>query len=77
MLRLQTAFDHWLEKGRSIVVQSYRGRCEKLEQHRQSLWLFLTQGSIPPTNNEAERRIRGSIIQRLVLPQMLATSSEA
>ncbi|MGL5668207.1 MAG: IS66 family transposase [Shewanella sp.] len=41
ILRLQKAFDHWLEKGRSFVVKRYKGRCEKLEQHRQSLWLFL------------------------------------
>ncbi|WP_415922907.1 IS66 family transposase [Vibrio navarrensis] len=66
MLRLQKAFDHWLEKGLSIVVQRYRGRCEKLELHRQSLWLFLKQEFIPLTNNEAERRIRGSVIQRKI-----------
>ncbi len=63
MLRLQKAFDYWLEKGRSIVVQRYKDRCEKLEQHRQSLWMFLKHESIPLTNNEAERRIRGSVIK--------------
>ena len=74
MLKLQKAFDHWLEKGRSIVVQRYKGRCEKLEQHRQSLWLFLKHESIPLTNNEAERRIRGSVIQRKI---SFGTTSDA
>ncbi|MGR5151107.1 IS66 family transposase [Photobacterium swingsii] len=57
MLRLQKAFDLWLEKSRSIGVQRYKGRSEKLEQHQQSLWLFLKHESIPLTNNEAERRV--------------------
>ncbi|MEB5529296.1 IS66 family transposase [Vibrio cholerae] len=74
MLRLQKAFDHWLEKGRSIVVKRYKGRCEKLEQHRQSLWLFLKHESIPLTNNEAELRIRGSVIQRKI---SFGTTSDA
>lgn len=74
MFRLQKAFDHWLEKGRSIVVQRYKGRCEKLEQYRQSLWLFLKHESLPLTNNEAERRIRGSVIQRKI---SFATTSDA
>lgn len=66
MRRLQKAFDYGLEKRRSIVVQRYKGRCEKLEQHRQSLWLFLKHESIPLTNNEAERRIRDSLTQRKI-----------
>lgn len=74
ILRLQKAFDYWLEKGRSIVVKRYKGRCEKLEQHRQSLWLFLKHESIPLTNNEAERRIRGSVIQRKI---SFGTTSDA
>ncbi|APP09149.1 transposase (plasmid) [Vibrio harveyi] len=52
----------------------YKGRCEKLEQHRQSLWLFLKHESIPLTNNEAERRIRGSVIQRKI---SFGTTSDA
>lgn len=74
MRRLQKAFDYGLEKGRSIVVQRYKGRCEKLEQHRQSLWLILKHESIPLTNNEAERRIRGSVIQRKI---SFGTTSDA
>lgn len=48
------------------MVKRYKGRCEKLEQHRQSLWPFLKHESILLTNNEAERRIRGSVIQRKI-----------
>ncbi|MGR5261095.1 IS66 family transposase [Vibrio astriarenae] len=74
MHRLQKSFDHWLIKGREIVVQRYKGRCKKLESYRQSLWLFLTDLSIPLTNNEAERRIRGCVIQRKI---SFGTTSDA
>ncbi|WP_327790891.1 IS66 family transposase [Vibrio anguillarum] len=74
MNRLRKSFDHWLQKGSGIVVQRYKGRCKKLQSHRQSLWLFLTDTSIPLTNNEAERRIRGSVIQRKI---SFGTTSDA
>lgn len=74
MNRLRKSFVHWLQKGSGIVVQRYKGRCEKLQSHRQSLWLFLTDTSIPLTNNEAERRIRGCVIQRKI---SFGTTSDA
>ena len=66
MKRLQTAFDHWLNKGSNVMVQRYRGRCKLLIKHRESLWVFLKQTSTPLTNNEAERCIRGFVIQRKI-----------
>lgn len=74
MNRLRNSFNHWLQKGSGIVVQRYKGRCEKLQSHRQSLWLFLTDTSIPLTNNEAERRIRGCVILRKI---SFGTTSDA
>ncbi|MEZ9946497.1 IS66 family transposase [Vibrio breoganii] len=74
MNKLRKSFEHWLQKGSGIVVQRYKGRCEKLQSHRQSLWLFLTDTSIPLTNNEAERRIRGYVIQRKI---SFGTTSDA
>ncbi|MBD1578083.1 transposase, partial [Vibrio sp. S11_S32] len=35
MKRLQKSFDYWLEKGLSIQVQRYRGRCKLLFKHRE------------------------------------------
>ncbi|WP_029627990.1 IS66 family transposase, partial [Vibrio paracholerae] len=49
-----------------IPIQCYQGRCRKLKEHSQSLWLFLTNPKIPLTNNEAERRLRGFVIQRKI-----------
>ena len=66
MKRLQTALDYWLDKGSGVMVQRYRGRCKLLIKHRESLWVFLKQTSIPLTNNEAERCIRGFVIQRKI-----------
>lgn len=74
MNRLRKSFNHWLQKGSGIIVQRYKGRCEKLHSHRQSLWQFLTDTSIPLTNNEAERRIRGCVIQRKI---SFGTTSDA
>lgn len=66
MQRLQKSLDYWLEKGSTLVVQRYKGRCKQLQNHRESLWLFLKDTGIPLTNNEAERRIRGCVIQRKI-----------
>ena len=66
MRRLQKAFDYWLTKGQSVMVKRYRGRCNLLVKHRESLWVFLKQAHIPLTNNEAERCIRGGVIQRKI-----------
>ena len=65
--RIRCRFNHWLDKGASqIPIQRYQGRCRKLKEHSESLWLFLTNPKIPLTNNEAERRLRGFVIQRKI-----------
>lgn len=66
MHRLQTSFDHWLSKGTDVMVNRYRGRCNLLIKHRESLWVFLKKTLIPLTNNEAERCMRGFVIQRKI-----------
>ncbi len=74
MHRLQKSFDHWLSKGTGVMVKRYRGRCKLLLKHRESLWVFLKKTSIPLTNNEAERCIRGFVIQRKI---SFGTTSDA
>lgn len=64
MQRLKKSFEAWLEKGSEVHVERYRGRCRLLLKHRVSLWTFLKKNTIPLTNNEAERCIRGFVIQR-------------
>ncbi|ENM3764393.1 transposase [Vibrio cholerae] len=65
--RLRFRFEQWLEKGASqTLIPRYQWRCRKLKEHSQSLWLFLTNPKIPLTNNEAERRLRGFVIQRKI-----------
>ncbi|UTZ39691.1 transposase [Vibrio campbellii] len=64
MHRLQKSFVYWLSKGTGVMVKRYRGRCKLLLKHRESLWVFLKKTSIPITNNEDERCIRGFVIQR-------------
>lgn len=41
-------------------------QCPKLLVRIKSLWLFLTNPKISFTNNEAERRLRGFVIQRKI-----------
>ena len=45
------------------MVKRYRERCKLLLKHRESLWIFLKKTLIPLTNNEAERCIKGFVIQ--------------
>ncbi len=56
MNRLRKSFDHWLQKGSGIVVQIYKGRCKKLQLHRQSLWLFCKRLQIDTFNHRSEHR---------------------
>ncbi|MGY5539909.1 IS66 family transposase, partial [Vibrio brasiliensis] len=65
--RIRQRFNYWLNKGsKQIPIQRNQGRCKKLDEHSPSLWLFLTNPKIPLTNNEAERRLRGFVIQRKI-----------
>ena len=66
MKRLQKSFYDWLNKGTEVLVKRYQGRCKLLLKHKISLWIFLKQDSIPLTNNEAERCLRGFVIQRKI-----------
>ncbi|MEZ8799512.1 IS66 family transposase [Vibrio cyclitrophicus] len=63
-----------LALGTDVMVKRYRGRCKLLLKHRESLWVFLKKTSIPLTNNEAERCIRGFVIQRKI---SFGTTSDA
>ncbi|XNJ86528.1 transposase [Vibrio cyclitrophicus] len=63
-----------LALGTDVMVKRYRGRCKLLLKHRESLWVFLKKTSIPLTNNEAERCIRGFVIQRKI---RFGTTSDA
>ncbi|WP_331432431.1 IS66 family transposase [Photobacterium profundum] len=67
MKRLRKSLTRWLHKGADVTTSRYSGRCKFILKHEVSLWVFLTAPlTIPLTNNEAERRLRGSVIMRKI-----------
>ncbi len=64
MHKLRRCFENELEQGKSLPMQQYAGRCERLLKDQAMLWTFLQADNIPLTNNDAERRLRGYVLWR-------------
>ena len=64
MQRLRMRFRAALETGTQLAWTRYAGRCQYLLRDEARLWTFLQNRTIPLTNNEAERRIRGYVLWR-------------
>lgn len=45
-------------------VPSIAGSCAHILQHRPALWTFLSRDGVEPTNNHAERELRGFVLWR-------------
>jgi transposase len=41
-----------------------RNQCKSLHTHNQRLWMFIANRGVEPTNNQAERALRGAVIYR-------------
>jgi transposase len=45
-------------------VPSIAGSCSHIIEHSDALWTFLARDGVDPTNNHAERELRGSVLWR-------------
>lgn len=73
MRRLQKSFDHWLNKGTDTMVQRY-GESVSYSSNIERACGFSSNKPHPLTKNEAERCIRGFVIQRKI---SFGTTSDA
>lgn len=72
-LRIEPIFLSHLEHGESLGVKGVSGACTNLLDHRQALFTYAFEPGVPPTNNHAERELRGFVLWR---KQTAGTRSE-
>jgi transposase len=53
-----------LARAVAAEVRDLSGSCEDILEHRDALWTFLEHEGVEPTNNHAERELRGFVLWR-------------
>lgn len=53
-----------LEDGARLPVKGFRGACRNILDHREAMWRFVNDPDVEPTNNHAERELRGLVCWR-------------
>ncbi len=62
--RLEPLFVHHLERGRALGIKDVSGACANVLAHREALFTYAFEKGVPPTNNHAERELRGFVMWR-------------
>ena len=60
--RLRIVLEHFLEIG--TATPGIAGSCKNILAHRDALWRFVDDPHVDPTNNHAERELRGFVLWR-------------
>ena len=47
-----------------MPVKGFQGACRNILDHREALWRFVFEAGVDPTNNHAERELRGLVCWR-------------
>jgi len=71
--RIEPLIVHHLERGRALGIRGVSGACANLLAHREALFTYARERGVPPTNNHAERELRGFVMWR---KQTAGTRSE-
>ena len=53
-----------LQRGKDARIRGLSGSCEDILEHREALWTFVNRAGVEPTNNHAERELRGFVLWR-------------
>jgi transposase len=61
---VQTRVKELLERGAACDQAKTRRTCENLLKHEMSLWTFVREEGVEPTNNNAERPLRRAVLWR-------------
>jgi transposase len=64
-LPIATKFKELLYQGGGSHDRKLRNQCLSLHAHQENLWRFLCNEGVEPTNNAAERGLRGPVIGRM------------
>ncbi|HVV84673.1 MAG TPA: IS66 family transposase [Kofleriaceae bacterium] len=61
---VRALMERLLEEGAALPVKGFKGACRNILDHRDALWRFVTDTGVEPTNNHAERELRGLVCWR-------------
>jgi len=64
MVSIRPFVESLLARGQRLGVRGVSGACEDILEHRLALWTFVDHEGIEPTNNHAERELRGFVLWR-------------
>lgn len=64
MAPVRLRFEALLERAVATKERDLSGSCEDILAHREALWTFVEQEGVEPTNNHAERELRGFVLWR-------------
>jgi transposase len=64
MISIQPIVEDLLDRGVRLDVRGVSGSCKDILAHKLALWTFVDQEGIEPTNNHAERELRGFVLWR-------------
>ena len=53
-----------LRRGVAMGVRGVSGSCQDILDHSEAMWTFVTVAGVDPTNNHAERELRGFVLWR-------------
>jgi transposase len=64
MISIGPIIEDLLERGVRLDVRGVSGSCSDILDHKLALWTFVDREGIEPTNNHAERELRGFVLWR-------------
>jgi transposase len=63
-VNLRAIVEAMLEEGAGLSVKGFSGACQNILDHRDAMWRFVDDPAVDPTNNHAERELRGLVCWR-------------
>jgi transposase len=61
---LKVCVENLLARGVALQLVGVSGSCRDMLAHREALWTFIDINGVEPTNNHAERELRGFVLWR-------------
>ena len=61
---VRALMEQLLEEGAALPTKGFQGACRNILEHREALWRFVVDSNVEPTNNHAERELRGLVCWR-------------
>jgi transposase len=61
---LRALIEQLLDEGAALPIKGFQGACRNILEHREALWRFVFELGVDPTNNHAERELRGLVCWR-------------